>query len=413
MRDGGLGRDFSRLWGAYSVSAVGTAVATDSFRLIAVLVLASSALEVSLLSALGGAVGALLALPLGPWIEHRYKRPVMVGADVVRCVSLASVPIAYAFGVLTYLQLVLVSVVVAVGQIVFVGASGPYLKSLVGRENLTHANGRFESVLWTSTAVGPPVGGVLISVVGPAVTVLVDAISFLLSALGIRSIRTAEPAPPARVSGTRAGRQIVEGWRCIFADPLLRLLFVNTVGVKSLIIALAPVLTVLMLRELHFSPFEYGLSVGIPCLAGVVGARLSRRLVRHGQRRVLLGAGVARVVWLAWIPFVGSGWLGLVTITAIHTGTVFFVSIFNPVMATSRIERTPGDTLARVLTAWSISNNLGRAGCTVLWGVLATLTSPRIALGIGAVLLLASCACLPWRKRHSRTQVVRVHESGA
>jgi hypothetical protein len=103
------------------------------------------------------------------------------------------------------------------------------------------------------------------------------------------------------------------------------------------------------------------------------------------------------VLRLPWLPFVGGGWAGLAAITAIHTGTVFFTSLFTPVFAADRLERTPDHRLARVLTSWTISGHVARAGCTLAWGLLATLTAPRIALAAGAVLLLASCAFLPWR----------------
>jgi MFS family permease len=393
-----LGPDFARLWRAYTASTAGTAVATDVLAMITVLVLAGSAFQVSLLSALGAAAGALLALPLGPWIEFRRKRPVMIGADVARCCALLSVPAAYAAGVLTYAHLAVVAALAAVCQIVFLGASGAHLKALVPREHLTEANGRFESVLWTSMAVGPPVGGLMGAVFGPFVTVAADAASYLLSALGIRSIRAPEPEPPPRAAGAAWWRGLGEGWRHICSDAALRPLFVNTVAVGALIVAMSPVLAVMMLRELRFSLFQYGLSVGIPCVAGVVGARLSRRVAaRRGRRPVLLGAGVARVLWLPWLPFVGGGWAGLAAITAIHTGTVFFTSLFTPVFAADRLERTPDHRLARVLTSWTISGHVARAGCTLAWGLLATLTAPRIALAAGAVLLLASCAFLPWR----------------
>lgn len=397
MRRDGLGADFRRLWAAYTVSVVGSAVATDAFALTAVLALSADAFQVSLLAALGGAVGALVALPLGPWIEFRRKRPVMIAADVARFGVLLTVPVAYAADALTYPHLVVVCVLSAVGQIVFLGASTAHLKALVAREHLVAANGRFESVLWTSSAVGPPVGGLCVTLFGPVATILADAGSYLLSALGIRAITAPEPEPPARAARRRWWQGLGAGWRHTWSDALLRVLFVNTVAVSALIVAIAPIWSVIMLRDLHFSPFAYGLSVGIPCVAGVIGARLSRRCAaRWGHRGVLLAAGVARVLFLPFLPFVGGGPLGLAAVTAIHSGTVLFTSVFTPVFATCRLERTPNDKIARVLTSWSITNNAARAACVLAFGLLATLTAPRLAIAIAALLLLASCVCLPW-----------------
>ncbi|MFD1044332.1 MFS transporter, partial [Kibdelosporangium lantanae] len=159
-----MGRDFEWLWGSYAVSAAGTWLAFDAFPLIAILVLHSSPTEVSLLAAAGLAVGALVAVPLGPWVEVRRKRPVMVGMDFVRFVVIMSVPVAHALGQLTYAQLVVVSVVVAAANIGFNAASGASIKALVLREKLLQATGRFEATMWTATALGPPLGGAAVGV---------------------------------------------------------------------------------------------------------------------------------------------------------------------------------------------------------------------------------------------------------
>jgi predicted MFS family arabinose efflux permease len=92
------------------------------------------------------AAGALLSVPLGPWVEFRPRRPLMIRADLLRFLVLLIVPIAYGLGMLSYLQLLAVAVVVAVADIVFVGAGGAHLKVLVPEHHLTQANGRFETV---------------------------------------------------------------------------------------------------------------------------------------------------------------------------------------------------------------------------------------------------------------------------
>ena len=100
-----LGRDFRRLWLAFTVSAVGSAVGLGALPLIAVLALDVSTFQVSMLAALS-AIGAVLGLPMGDFIEQRRKRPVMIAADLVRFVVLVSVPVAAAFDVLTYVAAV-------------------------------------------------------------------------------------------------------------------------------------------------------------------------------------------------------------------------------------------------------------------------------------------------------------------
>ncbi|MEV0830503.1 MFS transporter [Nonomuraea rubra] len=397
--DDGLGRDFGRLWGAYATSSLGTWLALDSLPLIAVLALDASAAQLSWMAAASGAAGALLAVPLGPWVEFQRKRPLMIRADLVRFLVLMSVPAAHVLGLLSYPQLLAVAVVVAVSDIVFVGASGAHLKSLVPDRHLTRANSRFETVTWVSTAIGPPAGGALIGALGPVVTVIVNAVGYALSALGIRAIAAPEPAPPARAARPAGGSRLEEvsaGWRAIAADRDLRLLFANSVLVNALIMATAPLLLHLMLNDLGFTPLEYGLGFGVPCLGGIVGARLSRPLVRRfGERRILLGFGAARAVWLVGLVFVGPGTGGLLVVMAVEMAMITCVGVFNPVLVTYRLRRPPKETLARVLTAWTISSRAAIAAATALWGVLAGVVGGRAAIAVAGVLLIGTTALLP------------------
>ncbi|MGW6904131.1 MFS transporter [Streptomyces sp. NPDC054940] len=387
-----LGRDFGWLWAAYGVSTFGTRLAFDALPLIAVLVLHAGATEVALLAASGLAVGALVAVPLGAWVEVRRKRPVMVVADLLRCAALLSIPAAFALGGLGLGQLLVVSVVVAAADITFMAASGAYLKSLVPREDLLVANGRFEATMWTATALGPPLGGLAVGALGPVTTVLADAVSYLLSALGIRAIggKERQQTSPAAPSGLRMS-DLPAGWRHLLTHPTLRPLFLNTILVNALIMAPAPLLAVLMLGHLGFTPWQYGLAFAVPCLGGLLGSRLSRRLVaRHGRHRVLLVFGALRACWPVGLAFVGPGTSGLALVMVVEFGLITCVAIYNPVLATTRLDRTPPDRITRTLSAWTVTSRTTTAAMTALWGLLAALTGPRTAIALAGALLLAT-----------------------
>jgi hypothetical protein len=312
-----------------------------------------------------------------------------------------SVPAAFALGRLTFVQLLVVSVIVAAANITFKAVSGACLKALVRPEDLLVANGRFESTTWTATALGPPLGGAAIGLFGPVTTVVADAVSFLLSAVGLRSSGTGaiggrEPRPARTdVPQLRAG-DLLEGWRYILTHPALRPLFFNTILVNGLIMATSPLLAVLMLGRLGFAPWQYGLAFGAPCVGGLVGARLARRLVaRFGQHKVMLTAGALRACWPLGLVFVGPGAAGLVLVIAVELGLITSVGVFNPVFATYRLGQTATDRVARILSAWSVTSNATIAALTALWGLLAGITSPRTAIAIAGLLILTTPLLLP------------------
>ncbi|MEU8998703.1 MFS transporter [Streptomyces caniferus] len=401
-----LGRRFGWLWAAYAVSAYGTGFGFGALPLIAVLVLHCGSAQVAALAAVGRAVGALIAVPLGPWVEFRRKRSVMVAMDLTRCAALLSVPAAFACGLLSFAQLLLVSVVTAAADIAFKAAGGAYLKALVPSEDLLVANSRFESTTWTATTVGPPLGGAAIGLFGPVTTVVADAVSYLLSALSLRAIGGTEPHPARTGAPRLRAGDLLEGWRHILAHPTLRPLLFNAITVNGLIMVSQPLLAVLLLGRLGFAPWQYGLVFAVPCVGGLVGSRLAHRLTaRFGRHTVLLTAGMLRAIWPLGLAFVRPGVPGIVLVIVVQFGLVTCCGVFNPVLATYRLDHTAPDRVARTLAAWSISSSAAIAAMTALWGLLAALIGPRTAIAAAGVLLLATPFLLPHREIASRDKL--------
>jgi MFS family permease len=163
--------------------------------------------------------------------------------------------------------------------------------------------------------------------------------------------------------------------------------------------ATAPLLAVLLLDDLGFAPWQYGLAFGGPCIGGLIGSRLARRLVtRFSPQPVLLVSGTLRACWSLGLVFVRSGPEGLALIMAIEFGLITCMGVFNPVFAAYRLEHTAPERTARTLTAWSITSSAVIAVTTVLGGILAAGTSPRFAIGLAGALLLATPVLLLRRR---------------
>lgn len=387
-----------QVWAAYAVSQAGSGIGAGALPLVAILVVDASDWQVSLLAAMAGIAGAVTVMPLGPWVEFRRKRPTMISADVLRCATLASVPVAAWLGNLTFGQLCVVAAAQTVGTIASSAASTAYLKHLVPSGRLAVINSRWETTMWTASTAGPPVGGLLVSTVGALATVLVDAVSFAVSGLILAWVRRREPRPASPERGRHSVAEMTAGWRHIAAHPILRRLFAHALTFGGCIVASTPLIAVFMLRDLHFSPAAYGLALGLPCAAGVLGSLMAPRIIaRAGLMRVLLVGGAARCLWMGFIPLAPGTPAGLAMIVGADTALLLCAGVFNPAFATYRMQVTAGGYLARVAAAWAVSGKIAQPVMIAAAGLVAAVLGARTALLALSAVLLATVVILPWR----------------
>jgi hypothetical protein len=402
--EGGGGVDLRRFWSAYAVSALGSGVGAGALPLVAILVVHASDWQVSLLAVLGGLAGVAVTVPLGPWIEFHRKRPVMISADLLRFGALASVPVTAWIGRLGFAQLCAVAVVQTAATIVSTAASNPYLKALTPVPVRARVNSRLETTTWTASTLGPPVGGLLVSATSPIISMLIDAVSYLLAAFGWTRIRYRESPPQADV---RRGRlaDTVGGWHYILAQPALRLLFANAMGFGGIIMASSPLIAVYLLRDLGFSPLQYGIALGAPCAAGVLGSLLAPVIIRRaGLEPTLLISGAARCLWMSPILLAPQTTAGLALIIAADSALLLCAGIFNPAFATYRMNVTADTHLSRVVGAWAMTSKSVQPACIAAAGLLAAATSIRTAIAVLSVCLLTCALVLPWTALRHHSQ---------
>lgn len=113
----------------------------------------------------------------------------------------------------------------------------------------------------------------------------------------------------------------------------------------------------------------------------------------------MVASGALRACWLVGLAFVRPGPWGLVLVILVEFGLVTCVGVFNPVLATYRLEHSPADQVARVLSAWSVTSSATIAALTASWGLLAAVTGPRTAVAAAGVLILGTAFLLPHRRR--------------
>ncbi|MBA2276916.1 MAG: MFS transporter [Chloroflexia bacterium] len=223
-RLGGLWRspDFLRLWGAETVSQLGSQLTLVVIPLIAALTLNASPLEMGLLTAAGGIPRLLIGLIAGVRVDRLPRRPILILTDVGRALALLAIPIAALFGALGMELLFVVAFLVGVQTVFFNAAWVAFVPHLVGRAGLADANGKLMASMSVAQVVGPALAGSLIALLTAPWVILLDALSFAWSGLLIKRIRTREPAPDRSGRGRRLGQEMREGLGVLVHSPVLR-----------------------------------------------------------------------------------------------------------------------------------------------------------------------------------------------
>ena len=190
--------------------------------LAAILVLGSGAVEVAVLRSLELGATLLVGLVAGAWVDRLRRRPVLIWADLGRAVLLASIPVAFALGVLTYWQLLVVSGLAAILTTFFDAADNAYLPTIVERERLVDANGALAASGSAAEFMAFGISGFLVQLLTAPIAIAIDALSFVASALLLGSIRRREAPPPPPEDREPVLDEIREGLRLVIHDPVLR-----------------------------------------------------------------------------------------------------------------------------------------------------------------------------------------------
>lgn len=282
--------DFMRLWGGQTISVFGDQITLLALPLAAVLTLDASPGAMGVLTAAGWLPHLLLSLGVGVWIDRRRgRRDLMVTADLARALVLASVPLAYALDALTMAQLYVVAFGVGALTVVFDLAYSSYFVVVVPRAAIVEANSKLMTTRSASYIGGPSIAGLLVEILTAPLALLVDAVSFVVSALVIRGMRT--PEPPADAAGTPLRSRLADGGRFLLRHPLLRALLACATTLNFFNFVFWGVLVLYLAEELHLSAGLIGAIFSAGAVGALVGALVAARIgARLGYgRAVILG----------------------------------------------------------------------------------------------------------------------------
>ncbi|MFD8543059.1 MFS transporter [Streptomyces sp. NPDC059649] len=375
--------EFRLLLTGAAAGLFGSQVTLVALPLVAVLQLNAPAFQVGLLTAAETAAFLLVGLPAGAWVDRMRKLPLLIRADAVRAVAMASIPLAAVAGVLTMAQLYVVALVTGVATVFFDVAHQSFVPHLLPKEQLVAGNGALETVRSSAQVAGPGLGGGLVQLLGAPLAIVADACGYALSALFLWRIKRPETLPE-RVPGASLRKDIGEGLRFVFGHRLLRVIAAAT-GLANLFSAmLMATQSVFLVRELGLAPAAIGLMLSAAALGGLAGALCAGPLAaRLGRARIIwlspLVTGPFALLWPLSGRGAGASWF------ALGSGVVFFGAVvYNVAQVSFRQAVCPPRLLGRMNATLRF----------VMWGTLplGALAGGALADAFGTRTALAWCA---------------------
>ena len=280
-------RDFRKLWTGQTISLLGSMIGRPAISFTAILVLHARPAQLAMLLAADLVPGIVVGLFAGAWVDRLHRRPMMIAADVGRGVLLATVPLAAMAGALHIQQLYAVAFAVSLLSVIFDVAYQAYLPALVDGEQLLEANSKLAASGAVAETAGFGIAGTLVGLFTAPLTVLIDAASFFVSALFLRSIKTVERAGP-RAEDENVLREIREGLQIVLHTPLLRALALCALTMEMGRGVYGTLVVLYMTRDLGFSP-----AVLTPIWAvGGVTSLVAAMYVGRFTRRVGVGPAI-------------------------------------------------------------------------------------------------------------------------
>ncbi|MEU2657115.1 MFS transporter [Streptomyces sp. NPDC007325] len=370
---------FWRYWAAATVSGAGTAVTALALPLVALTVLDASAFEVALLAAAGQVSWLLLSLPAGVVAQRVPLRRLQVALDLARFAALGSLPLAWWLGTLTYAHLLLAALVTGAATVLFDIGNSTFLPAVVPAGQLAARNSVMSGTHAVTDTGGPSLGGVLIGATGPVGALVVDAASYLASAVLLRTLPETRPAPR---TGESALRLMREGWRYVTRHPVMRPCMIWATAANFVNAALLALTPLYLVREAGLDPVQLGLVLAMDGVGALAGAAVAVRVTtRLGTARGIIVADLAGGALLLLAPLTTSAqdayWFALG-----NAGFAFGSVIGSITTRTYRQTQSPPDLLSRVMaTVRFVSWGALPLGALTA-GLLATWTGAHTALWI-------------------------------
>ena len=383
---------FGRFWATNTLSAFGGTAMAVALPVLVVVVLDADPVQVGLVNAAQFVPYAVLGLVAGVFVDRWRRRTTLVVASLGRALSLAAIPLLWALDLLSVGSLIALLLLFGLFSVFGFAASQSFLPRLVPHHRLLRANAQLDQGEAAAQTAGPTLAGLLVQWLGAPLVLLFNAVTFVVDAVVVASIRVEET--PNRRRGFVL-RDIGEGLRATYRHPILPPLSLSTHVWFVANAASLTILSLFVLRTLDLGAALFGLLVSVVGAATLVGASFAERLgTRFGEGATITGARLTYP--LAWVgvglvPLVG-GLGGIVLLFVALAAGGLAAGIENANEMSYRQQAVPDGLLGRVnATGRSVNRSAGAIGA-ILGGVLASALGPPAALWVVVAVFAVAAA---------------------
>jgi MFS family permease len=398
------------LFSGQAISGFGSEASQLAFPLL-MLVLTHSPIQAGIISGLRLVPYIVFGLPAGAWVDRVDRKRLMIGCDIIRALTLGSIPVALSVGYLTALHLYVAALIEGSLYVFFTIAENSCLPHVVEKEQMGIALGQDQAADGAAKTLGPSLGGLLFSV-NQWFPFAADAISYGISIISLLFIRVSfqKEKQPGSGAQRKLLTDIKEGLNWLWHQRLLRFVACLNCGF-TLARAGIPILIITLMQQQHASSASTGLTVAIGGVGLLVGSFVAPLL----QKRLSYKQLTIMIAW-AYLAF----WsLYLLTdlpllLGAITAAIYMLVPIQVVANSTCRLLLVPDEMQGRINSVMQLI-----AWCTFPIGTLAVgtllqLVGPTmtILLFTAVYLILAVLASSNVHVRHapSWAELQRIHD---
>jgi MFS family permease len=331
-------------------------------------------------------VPTLVAPLAGLVVDRVRRRPLMIAADVI--VAGAVLALVFVHGRDDIWIIYAVTLIYGLSAVLFGSAQSALLTVMLPEDLLADANGLLQTGSEAMRLIAPLVGAGLFAALGGGAVAVIDALTFLVSAVCLLRLRVKEPRPEphehhflrqawagaAHIGHTRALRRMVAATAvCLLVVGFSETLIFAVVG-----------------SGLHRDPSFLGVLLSVQGVGAIAGGLSAGRLVRRfgdvwacGLGMALFALGVAPWTLARLAPVVGGFLLCGAGISLVVVGFMTAIQ-----------RRTPADLQGRVYSAADMLVGTPQTVSIALGALLSTVVDYRLLIVVMVAVTLVCGAFL-------------------